>query len=50
MKQIFVVYEIDNYSQVTILAAYEDKSQAELLMRSKPHCFIEVTYLHFKKN
>jgi len=50
MKQIFVVYEVDAYSQVKILAAYEERAQAELLMKNRPHAFMDVTYLHFKKN
>lgn len=50
MKQIYVIYEIDAYSEVRILAAYEDREQAELLMKHKPHSYMEVTYLHFKKN
>ena len=49
MKQIYVVYDIDNYGQVTILAAYEEREQAELLHKNKPHTYIVVTYLHFKK-
>mgnify|MGYP006280685681 FL=1 len=49
MKQIYVVYDIDNYGQVTILAAYEEREQAELLHKNKPHTYIGVTYLHFKK-
>lgn len=49
MKQIFVVYQIDMYSQITLLAAYEDRESAELLARRTPNAFVESTYFHFKK-
>ena len=46
MKQIFVVFTVDQWKQVTILAAYEKREQAELLMKHNPLAQMEVTYLH----